>query len=65
MQRARPTILLRPCAGGRDEVHVPGVYDLEVDTSVTSPEECADAIRRLLVDMASPTAFERLAASDF
>ena len=47
------------------DVHAPGVYDLEVDTSAMSPEECGDAIRVLLVDMASPTAFERLAASDF
>jgi chloramphenicol 3-O phosphotransferase len=46
-------------------VHVPGIYDLEVDTSLMSPEECADAIRGLLVDTTSPTAFERLAASDF
>jgi chloramphenicol 3-O phosphotransferase len=30
------------------EVHVPGLYDLEVDTSVLGPEECADAIRRRL-----------------
>jgi chloramphenicol 3-O phosphotransferase len=29
-------------------VHVPGIYDLEVDTSVLTPEECADAIRRRL-----------------
>jgi len=27
-------------------VHVPGFYDLEVDTSQLSPEACADVIRR-------------------
>lgn len=43
------------------EVHVPGVYDLEVDTSVLSPEECAAAIRRRLEDAAPSTAFRRLA----
>jgi chloramphenicol 3-O phosphotransferase len=44
------------------EVHVPGDYDLEVDTSVQSPEECADAIRRRLEDAEEPAAFRRLAA---
>ena len=53
-----------PVRRWQHDVHVPGVYDLEVDTSVMSPEECADAIRRLLAETASPTAFERLAASD-
>lgn len=43
-------------------VHDPGIYDLEVDTSVLSPEACADAIRRRLDEgIARPTAFERLA----
>jgi len=43
------------------EVHLPGIYDLEVDTSVSSPEECAEAIRRRLEDPAPATAFHRLA----
>ena len=54
-----------PVRRWQHDVHVPGVYDLEVDTSVMSPEDCADAIRGLLVETVSPTAFERLAASDF
>lgn len=41
-------------------VHVPGIYDLEVDTAVLSPAECAAAIRRRL-DAGPPTAFRRLA----
>jgi chloramphenicol 3-O phosphotransferase len=45
----------------QETVHVPGVYDLEVDTSVLTPEECADAIRRRLADGVSFTAFRRLA----
>jgi chloramphenicol 3-O phosphotransferase len=45
----------------QETVHVPGVYDLEVDTSVLTPEECADAIRRRLADGVSFTAFHRLA----
>jgi chloramphenicol 3-O phosphotransferase len=34
----------RPVQLWQDLVHEPGVYDLEVDTSVLSPEECARAI---------------------
>jgi chloramphenicol 3-O phosphotransferase len=44
-------------------VHVPGIYDLEVDTSALSPEACADAIRRRLVGGPPPSAFQRLAAT--
>jgi chloramphenicol 3-O phosphotransferase len=43
------------------EVHVPGIYDLEVDTSLQTPEECAAAIRRRLEDASPPSAFRRLA----
>lgn len=43
------------------EVHIPGIYDLEVDTSLLSPEECAEVIRRRLEDGPPPSAFERLA----
>ena len=42
-------------------VHVPGIYDLEVDTSVLSSEQCAGAIRRHLDAGPPPTAFQRLA----
>jgi chloramphenicol 3-O phosphotransferase len=44
------------------EVHIPGIYDLEVDTSFASPEECAAAIRaRLDVGVLSSDAFRRIA----
>ena len=43
------------------EVHIPGIYDVEVDTSVLSPEECAAVIRRHLDDGPAPSAFRRLA----
>jgi len=43
-------------------VHVPGIYDLEVDTSVLSSEECADLIRQRFEDGPPPSAFQRLAA---
>jgi chloramphenicol 3-O phosphotransferase len=41
-------------------VHDPGVYDLEVDTSVTSPMACAAAIQARL-EAGPPTAFPELA----
>ena len=50
-----------PVVRWQQQVHVPGIYDLEVDTSVLSPEECADAIRRRFESAAPPTAFRRIA----
>lgn len=44
------------------EVHIPGIYDLEVDTSVLSAEECAAVIRQHLDHGPTPSAFQRLAA---
>jgi chloramphenicol 3-O phosphotransferase len=41
-------------------VHDPGTYDLEVDTSTSTPEECALAIRRRLA-AGPPVAWARLA----
>jgi len=41
-------------------VHDPGIYDLEVDTSVQSPQECVVAIRARL-DEGPPAAFSELA----
>ena len=43
------------------EVHVPGIYDLEVDTSLLSAEECAELIRRRLEDGPPASAFRQLA----
>ena len=51
-----------PVRRWQEAVHVPGVYDFEVDTSRLTPEECADLIRRHLEDGPRPSAFERLAA---
>jgi chloramphenicol 3-O phosphotransferase len=44
------------------EVHIPGIYDLELDTSLLSPAECAAAIREHLVEGRPATALRRLAA---
>ena len=46
----------------QDQVHVPGLYDLELDTSILSPAQCADVIGRRLRAPEPPTAFGRLAA---
>jgi chloramphenicol 3-O phosphotransferase len=43
------------------EVHIPGIYDIEVDTSQLTPAECADTIRRRLEENTVPTACKRLA----
>ena len=51
----------RPVLLWQKEVHTPGIYDLEVDTWVLSPEECAAAIRRHLDDGPPPPAFRQLA----
>jgi chloramphenicol 3-O phosphotransferase len=45
----------------QEEVHRPGIYDLEVDTSVLSPAEAAARIRDHLDHGPPPNAFRRLA----
>jgi chloramphenicol 3-O phosphotransferase len=45
----------------QEEVHHPGIYDLEVDTSVLSPAEAAARIREHLDHGPPPSAFRRLA----
>jgi chloramphenicol 3-O phosphotransferase len=45
----------------QEEVHKPGLYDLEIDTSLLSPRACAEAIRDRLMAGAEPTAFPTLA----
>ena len=52
----------RPVQLWQQEVHKPGIYDLEVDTSLLTPEECAALIRRQLETGRVPSAFQRLAA---
>ena len=45
----------------QEEVHKPGIYDLEVDTSLLSPQACAEEIRQRLAEGPPGTAFPRLA----
>jgi len=45
------------------DVHIPGIYDLEVDTSLLSPQDCAAAILRRLNDGPPGSAFQQLATN--
>ncbi len=52
----------QPVLAWQREVHSPGIYDLEIDTSRLSPGESVAAIRQRLQHASSaPTAFQRLA----
>jgi chloramphenicol 3-O phosphotransferase len=52
----------RPVQLWQTAVHTPGIYDLEVDTSMLAPAECATVIRRHLADGPPSTAFQEIAA---
>jgi len=54
---------MEPVERWQTAVHDPGVYDLEVDTSELSPQQCAAAIREHLDADAPVTAFDRLAGT--
>ncbi|MFG2352432.1 AAA family ATPase [Streptomyces sp. NPDC048521] len=43
-----------------DQVHAHGAHDLDIDTSLLSPQECALRIRDFLARRTRPTAFEQL-----
>lgn len=49
-----------PVQRWQEAVHQPGLYDLEVDTSQLSPEECAAIIRQRLAVGPPPSAFLQL-----
>ena len=54
-----------PVQRWQDAVHVPGIYDLEIDTSAMAPEDAARAIgAALAAPRPHPTAMQRLAAMD-
>jgi chloramphenicol 3-O phosphotransferase len=50
-----------PVRRWHEAVHRPGLYDLEVDTSVLRPAECADLIASRLAEGPPPLAFRRIA----
>jgi chloramphenicol 3-O phosphotransferase len=49
----------------QEAVHSPGLYDLEVDTSLLSPMQCAERISELLRQGPRPTAFQKLSNPSF
>lgn len=49
-----------PVVAWQDSVHRHAIYDLEVDTSVHTPQQCAESIRLKLSNAESPSAFQRL-----
>ena len=51
-----------PVLRWQEQVHRPGIYDLEVDTAALSPAACAAAIRGALLHGPAPSACARLAA---
>jgi chloramphenicol 3-O phosphotransferase len=51
-----------PVLRWQEAVHTPGIYDLEVDTSVLSPAESAALIRQRIEEGPAGTAFDQLAA---
>ncbi len=51
-----------PVAAWQKSVHEPGIYDMEIDTSILSPEAGAELIRVLLKTTAAGRAFRQLAA---
>ena len=61
---ASTTEIPAPILRWQRDVHIPGIYDFEVDTSVLSPAGCAAAIRRRLDEGPPPSAFRRLAEGD-
>ena len=50
-----------PVRRWQEEVHEPGIYDLEVDTALLGPQACAEAIRQRLGSGPKPSAFRTLA----
>jgi len=50
-----------PVRRWQDAVHVPGIYDLTVDTGHMTPADCVAAIAALLADPPQVRAFARLA----
>lgn len=51
-----------PVLRWQQDAHVPGIYDLEIDTSVTAPEAAASLIQCRLVEERPAVAVQQLAA---
>lgn len=60
-EAARKDRTLGQAAAQFERVHAHGVYDFEVDTAVSDPEECARQVAAFLASGAAPRAFRELA----
>lgn len=61
-ERERDDRIVGTARGQADHVHAHGVYDVEVDTSLLTPEACAARILQASESAPRPRAFERLRA---
>jgi len=59
-ERARGDRMLGLVKSDYDLVHAHGIYDLEVDTSILSPMECAIQIKNRFLNGTEPDAFRKL-----
>jgi len=59
-EKARGTSPIGFVRSGYDRIHVHEVYDVEVDTSKMSPEECAQTIKKYMETNSEPQAFKIL-----
>jgi chloramphenicol 3-O phosphotransferase len=50
-----------PVRRWQEAVHVPGIYDLEVDAGAMTPAQSAEVITAALVAPPRPSAFEKIA----
>jgi len=50
-----------PVQRWQEAVHVPGIYDLKLDTSAMTPEQCVAEVAAALANPPVPSAFSRLA----
>jgi chloramphenicol 3-O phosphotransferase len=53
-----------PVRRWQDAVHVPGIYDLKIDSSLVSPEEAARQVEALVAQSTGPSAFTQLAVME-
>ncbi len=62
-ERARGDRPLGLAARQIDQVHAHGVYDIECDTDLAGPSDCAQRIKDFLPRRRFPTAFQQLRAA--
>lgn len=55
---AKSRVIPDPVKRWQHYVHIPGIYDLEIDTSIMNSDKCAHLIHQKLKDLPSQTAFQ-------